>query len=160
MGLVYCGITTGNVAIGYGKHAYLLEPKTVELASFLNSLSFLFGIISFSVPKLAVAAMLVRILNPTFWQKAMLWGLTGLGAVISGICIVVLFTMCDPPRALWETSLVVAGQATCRDVWILINYAIFTGGMLPRAVERRVGLIKQRSLRLSTCTLPSIRQPC
>ncbi|KAL4881813.1 hypothetical protein BJY04DRAFT_227598 [Aspergillus karnatakaensis] len=127
MGLVYCGITTANIAIGYGKHAYVLEPKTVELASFLNSLSFLFGIISFSVPKLAVAAMLIRILNPTFWQKAMLWGITGLGAVISGICIVILFTMCDPPRALWETSLVVAGEATCRDVWILINYAIFTG---------------------------------
>ncbi|KAL4997403.1 hypothetical protein BDV10DRAFT_195125 [Aspergillus recurvatus] len=127
MGIVYCAITTANIAIGYGKHAYVLDTETVEKASFLNSLSFLFGIISFSAPKLAVAAMLNRILNPSLGQKAAIWGLTGLGAVISGICIIVLFTMCDPPRALWQTSLVVAGKATCRDVWILINYAIFTG---------------------------------
>ncbi|KAL4781244.1 hypothetical protein BJX76DRAFT_360108 [Aspergillus varians] len=127
MGIIYCGITTANVAIGYGKHAYVLEPTTVERASLLNSISFLFGIISFSVPKLAVAAMLIRILNPSTWQKAVIWGVTGMGAVISGICIIVLFTMCDPPRALWQTSLVIAGKATCKDVWILIDYAIFTG---------------------------------
>ncbi|KAL4931390.1 uncharacterized protein BDV17DRAFT_297144 [Aspergillus undulatus] len=127
MSIAYCGINTANIAIGYGKHAWVLEDKTVEHASLLNSLGFLFGIISFSVPKLAVAAMLNRILNPSFWQKALIWGLAGLGAVISGICIIVLFTMCDPPKALWQTSLVAAGQATCRDVWILVDYAIFTG---------------------------------
>ncbi|PYH88911.1 integral membrane protein [Aspergillus ellipticus CBS 707.79] len=109
MGLVYCGITTANVAIGYGKHAWLLSDSTVEQASFLNSLSFLFGIISFPMPKLAVTAILC--------------------AVVSGVCIVVLFTMCDPPKALWKTHPVVKGKATCRDVWILINYAIFTGAL-------------------------------
>ncbi|KAL3458364.1 hypothetical protein BJX64DRAFT_292285 [Aspergillus heterothallicus] len=127
MGLVYCAITTANISIGYGKHAYVLDTATVEKASFLNSLSFLFGIISFAVPKLAVAAMLNRILNPSFWQKVWVWGITGTGAVISAVCIVMLFTMCDPPRALWQTSLVIEGKATCRDVWLLINYAIFTG---------------------------------
>ncbi|KAL2855661.1 hypothetical protein BJX68DRAFT_217541 [Aspergillus pseudodeflectus] len=127
MGLVYCAITTANISIGYGKHAYVLDTKTVEKASFLNSLSFLFGIISFAVPKLAVAAMLNRILNPSFWQKMWVWIISATGAAISAVCIVMLFTMCDPPRALWETSLVIAGKATCRDVWILIDYAIFTG---------------------------------
>ncbi|KAL2869498.1 uncharacterized protein BJX67DRAFT_370732 [Aspergillus lucknowensis] len=127
MGLVYCAITTANIAIGYGKHAYTLDSLTVEKASFLNTLSFLFGILSFAIPKLAVVAMLNRILNPSFWQKTWLWFLTGTGAAISGVCIIMLFTMCDPPRALWQTSLIMEGKATCRDVWILINYAIFTG---------------------------------
>ncbi|RDW64440.1 uncharacterized protein DSM5745_09851 [Aspergillus mulundensis] len=127
MGIVYCAITTANIAIGYGKHAYVLDTSTVEEATFLNTLSFLFGIVSFSVPKLAVAAMLNRILNPSLVQKAAIWGLTGLGAVISGICIIILFTMCDPAHALWHTTLVAEGKATCRDTWILINYAIFTG---------------------------------
>lgn len=129
MGIVYCAITTANIAIGYGQHAYVLEPSVVEEATFLNSLSFLFGIVSFSIPKLAVAAMLTRIMNPNFWNRLAIWGLTGLGAVISGICIIVLFTMCDPPRALWKTHLVKEGKASCRDTWILINYAIFTGGL-------------------------------
>jgi hypothetical protein len=36
--------------------------------------------------------------------------------------------MCNPPKALWKTSLVAKGEATCKSPWILINYAIFTGG--------------------------------
>lgn len=130
LGLVYCGITTANVAIGYGKHAYVLDERTVEQASLLNSLSFLFGILSIAVPKLAVTAMLNRILNPTLWQRTFLWVLTGSAAVVSCVCIVVLFTMCDPPRALWETHLVLEGKATCRGMWALIDYAIFTGGIV------------------------------
>ncbi|GAQ47077.1 integral membrane protein [Aspergillus niger] len=129
MGVVYCAITTINVDMGYGKHAWLLSERTVEHATFLNCLSFLFGIISFAIPKLAVTAMLNRILNPSMTQRICLWTLTGFAAVVSGICIIVLFTMCDPPEALWKTHLVTEGKATCKDVWILIDYAIFTGAL-------------------------------
>ncbi|XRM47096.1 hypothetical protein ABZX51_010097 [Aspergillus tubingensis] len=129
MGVVYCAITTINVDMGYGKHAWLLSERTVEHATFLNCLSFLFGIISFAIPKLAVTAMLNRILNPNMAQRICLWTLTGFAAVVSGICIIVLFTMCDPPEALWKTHLVTEGKATCKDVWILIDYAIFTGAL-------------------------------
>ncbi|PWY79170.1 integral membrane protein [Aspergillus heteromorphus CBS 117.55] len=129
MGLVYCSITAANVGIGYGKHAWLLSDSTVEQASFLNSLSFLFGIVSFAMPKLAVTAMLTRILNPSTLHRVCLWVLTSLAALVSGICIIILFTMCDPPRALWETHLVTEGKAKCLDVYILIDYAIFTGAL-------------------------------
>ncbi|KAL4891204.1 hypothetical protein BDV59DRAFT_182740 [Aspergillus ambiguus] len=128
-GLAYCGLTTANVAIGYGKHAYVLEEKTVELASLLNSLSFLFGILSFALPKLAVTAMLTRILNPSTLHRVALWTLVGTATAASCVCIVVLFTMCDPPKALWQMSRVIKGEATCRDVWILVDYAIFTGAI-------------------------------
>ncbi|RAL00135.1 uncharacterized protein BO80DRAFT_408880 [Aspergillus ibericus CBS 121593] len=131
MGLIYCGITTANVEMGYGKHAWLLSERTVEKATFLNCLSFLFGIISFTIPKLAVTAMLNRILNPNLVQRVYLWSLTSLAAVVSGICIIILFTMCDPPKALWQSHLVTEGKATCKDVWILIDYAIFTGANNP-----------------------------
>ncbi|KAI2822241.1 hypothetical protein CBS115989_2255 [Aspergillus niger] len=129
MGIVYCAITTINVDMGFGKHAWLLSERTVEHATYLNCLSFLFGIISFTIPKLAVTAMLNRILNPSMVQRICLWTLTGFAAVVSGICIIVLFTMCDPPEALWKTHLVTEGKATCKDVWILIDYAIFTGAL-------------------------------
>ncbi|TPR01013.1 Glycosyl hydrolase 12 family protein [Aspergillus niger] len=107
MGIVYCAITTINVDIGFGKHAWLLSERTVEHATYLNCLSFLFGIISFTIPKLAVTAMLNRILNPSMVQRICLWTLTGFAAVVSGICIIVLFTMCDPPEALWKTHLAI-----------------------------------------------------
>lgn len=127
MGLAYCGVTTAAVIVGYGRHAAALSLSSLELAIMLNTVSFLFGILSFTIPKLAVTAMLNRILNPGTLQKTILWCLTGTAAVVSGICIIMLFTMCDPPKALWEIHLVLEGEAKCKNVWILINYAIFTG---------------------------------
>lgn len=127
MGLAYCGLTTANVSIGYGRHAVFLTQNTLEKAILLNTVSFLFGIISFTVPKLAVSAMLNRILNPNIIHRIGLWFLTGFAAAVSAICIIILFTMCDPPKALWQTHLVMGG-AKCKDTWILIDYAIFTGG--------------------------------
>ncbi|PYI23476.1 hypothetical protein BO99DRAFT_419097 [Aspergillus violaceofuscus CBS 115571] len=129
MGLMYCILTTINVRLGFGKHAWLLSAATVEHATFLNCLSFLFGIVSFTVPKLAVTAMLNRILNASHIQRVCLWTLSTLAAIVSGVCIIILFTMCDPPRALWQTSLVAEGKATCKNVWMLIDYAIFTGAL-------------------------------
>lgn len=113
---------------GYGQHTSNLGPKTAELALMWNMISFIFGIISFALPKLAVAALLHRILNPTLTQRLIVWGLVSLVAVIALINILIYVTMCNPPQALWKTSMVLSGEATCRDVWILINYATFNGG--------------------------------
>ncbi|KAG2419393.1 hypothetical protein HFD88_004189 [Aspergillus terreus] len=71
--------------------------------------------------------------------------------------------MCDPPRALWQTSLMAQG-ATCRDTWILIDYAIFTGAVsafadLVLAVYPTLVLMKlHMSLRkrLALCTALSL----
>ncbi|KAJ5770120.1 uncharacterized protein N7511_002171 [Penicillium nucicola] len=129
LGLAYCGITTAGVMVGYGQHAKYLSEENLETAILLNCISFLFGILSFTIPKVAVTAMLNRILNPGRVQKTILWVLVGSAATVSVICILILFTMCDPPRALWQVSLVAKGEATCKSSWILINYAIFTGAL-------------------------------
>lgn len=129
MGLAYCGVTTAAVMVGFGKHASALTEANLELAILLNTVSFLFGILSFTIPKLAVTAMLNRILNPGPMQKTFLWLLTGTAAAVSCICIIILFTMCDPPKALWQVHLIAEG-AKCKNVWMLIDYAIFTGGAL------------------------------
>lgn len=126
MGLAYCGVTTAGVRVGFGKHAAVLSQDNLELAILLNTVSFLFGILSFTVPKLAVTAMLNRILNPGWIHKTWLWLLVGTAAAVSCICIIILFTMCDPPEALWKVHLVAEG-ATCKNVWMLVDYAIFTG---------------------------------
>lgn len=136
MGLAYCSVTTANVLVGYGRHAVFLTQDALEMAILLNTVSFVFGILSFALPKLAVSAMLNRILNPSLINRIIIWSLTGLAAIISVICILILFTMCDPPKALWKTELLLQG-ATCRDSWILVNYAIFTGGMHHVRLVRR-----------------------
>lgn len=158
MSLAYSSVTTANVALGYGRHADALSPERLVQVSLINYIDFALGIVSFSLPKLAVAALLNRIVNPNRFQKAALWVLTGLVALTSGICIIVLFTMCDPPRALWETSLVLQGAAECRSTWILVDYAIFTGGKLDGLCYASMILIfRQRSLHSQICILQSIR---
>ena len=62
-------------------------------------------------------------------QRCLVWGLTGLVAVVALVNILIYVTMCDPPQALWRISMVMEQKATCRSIWILIDYATFNGGM-------------------------------
>jgi hypothetical protein len=128
----YTVVSTVNVGLGYGKHtAVILQEGGMDLLVkilIVNYADFALGIMSFTTPKLAIAALLNRVMNPGIFHRWWLWFLTSLVFVSSTICIVVLFTMCDPPRALWQIDLLSAGQATCRPQKILVGYAIFTGG--------------------------------
>ncbi|KAJ5499347.1 hypothetical protein N7453_008398 [Penicillium expansum] len=95
--------------------------ELVERILVINYADFALGIMSFSTPKLAVAALLNRIMNPSRFHRIWLWILTGSVFVASTICIIILFTMCDPPQALWKIHLMSEG-ATCRSTKILVGY--------------------------------------
>ncbi|KAJ5835420.1 hypothetical protein N7447_001446 [Penicillium robsamsonii] len=126
----YTIVTTVNVVLGYGSHtSALIERGGMDLAErilVINYANFALGIMSFTTPKLAVAALLNRIMNPSRFHRIWLWILTASVFVASTICIIVLFTMCDPPQALWKVHLMAEG-ATCRSITVLVGYAIFTG---------------------------------
>lgn len=107
-----------------------LEIEDAETALLWNMISFIFGIISFALPKLAVAALFHRILNPTTFQQVIIWGLVSLVALIGLVNILIYVTMCDPIQGIWKPSMVMRGEAKCRDIWILVDYATFNGGEL------------------------------
>lgn len=111
--------------VGYGRHAVTLDLPHLEKAILLNTVGFLFGIISFTIPKVAVAIMLTRILNPSKIHKYFIFGLISFAACTVAVCILLLFTECDPPASQWDKSIT---DYTCRDPWILIDFAVFTGG--------------------------------
>jgi hypothetical protein len=68
--------------------------------------------------------------------------------------------MCDPPKALWQISLVAKGEATCKSSWILIDYAIFTGGACVwMSSELPITNLYQLSRHLLIYTWPFIRPP-
>ncbi|EEA27277.1 conserved hypothetical protein [Talaromyces marneffei ATCC 18224] len=123
-GLAYLGLTTANVMVGYGRHAVTLDLPHLEMAVLLNTVGFLFGILSFTIPKIAVAIMLIRILNPSRMHRYFVIGLVSLAPCVAITCIILLFTECDPPASQWDKSI---PNATCRDPWILIDFAVFTG---------------------------------
>ncbi|PYI00144.1 hypothetical protein BO71DRAFT_393762 [Aspergillus ellipticus CBS 707.79] len=124
--LSYAVLSTVNVALGFGQHSDTMTNHRLQLVLLLNNIGFALGIVAFAIPKLAVAALLNRFLNPTALHRAIFWGLTGFVALVSFICIVVLFTSCSPARALWDTSLLAEG-AKCRTATVLVSYATFTG---------------------------------
>ena len=125
MGLAYLGVTTANVIIGYGKHAVVLSMERLQDAILLNSLGFVFGIMSFALPKCGVIAMLTRILNPGKVNRIWLWSLGIFNIVASSGCIGLLFGMCSPRYALWKIT---TPGAVCMDPWILVHYSYFVGG--------------------------------
>ncbi|KAJ5513695.1 hypothetical protein N7463_003247 [Penicillium fimorum] len=126
----YTILTTVNVVLGYGSHTSALMERggmdLVERILVINYANFALGIMSFTTPKLAIAALLNRIMNPSRLHRIWLWTLTASVFVASTICIIILFTMCDPPQALWKIHLIAQG-ATCRPTSVLVDYAIFTG---------------------------------
>ncbi|KAJ5508188.1 hypothetical protein N7527_010331 [Penicillium freii] len=128
----YTIFTTVIVVLGYGSHTSVLMEKggigLVERILVLSYANFALGIMSFTTPKLAIAALLNRIMNPSRFHRIWLWILTSFVFVASTICIIVLFTFCDPPEALWKINLLSEG-ATCRSTTILVGYAIFAGVM-------------------------------
>lgn len=158
----YTILTTVIVVLGYGSHTSVLMEKggmgLVERILVLNYANFALGIMSFTTPKLAIAALLNRIMNPSRFHRIWLWILTGFVFAASTICIIVLFTMCDPPQALWKIHLISEG-ATCRSTTILVGYAIFTGGMLVgwMPLENELLNLSQFCLRWSIYILRFIR---
>ncbi|KAB8226331.1 hypothetical protein BDV33DRAFT_197328 [Aspergillus novoparasiticus] len=127
--LISVGMTTANVHMGYGKHAWFLEQSTVETISLVNTISFVIGIFCFTIPKVAVTVLLTRILNPSRLQRIWLWTMIGVTASVSFVCIFLLLFQCDPPQAAWQRRLVTEGKADCNDVQILIKYAIFNAAL-------------------------------
>ncbi|KAK6812302.1 hypothetical protein RU639_011785 [Aspergillus parasiticus] len=113
--LTSVGMTTANVYMGYGKHAWFLEQSTVETISLVNTISFVIGIFCFTIPKVAVTVLLTRILNPSRLQRIWLWAMIGITASVS--------------FAAWQRRLVTEGKANCNDVQILIKYAIFNAAL-------------------------------
>jgi hypothetical protein len=119
-------VTTVNVSLGYGQHADVIGPDKIDRILLLNNVDFMFGIMSFCLPKLAIVALLDRLFQMKRIHQIMLWGLTGTVFVVSCVTVVIIWTMCDPPEAQWKPELQQQG-AKCRNPWILVNYSIFNG---------------------------------
>ncbi|KAL5365186.1 Alpha/Beta hydrolase protein [Aspergillus floccosus] len=125
LGLINVALATLAVHHGFGKHSSTIGPVATEKANFIIDIGWIFGILSFAVPKLGVAALLNRILNPSPRVWWMIWGLTGFVGAVAVVNIIIFFTSCNPPEALWHPT----EGMTCRSTDVIIGYATFNGAM-------------------------------
>jgi hypothetical protein len=116
--------TTKSVENGTGRHLAVLTPQQMSGAILWTMVAYQPSLQAFTVPKLAVIALLVRLLNPSRAHRIFLWtmGITCWLAVI--FCNFLLFAQCTPSRSQWDFSV----KGECWDHSVVVNYSIFAGG--------------------------------
>lgn len=112
---IYVGFTTASIKAGNGRPALALDPADLERAHMLNMARFPAGVLSFCIPKLAVVALLVSILNPRIRHQIFLGFLVGFTTAYLVVCFLNLFIQFDPPPALWDYNSRKTGDFTCWD---------------------------------------------
>lgn len=125
LSLIYSSIASVYVHMGGGRHSYYLGLDQTAAAVRMISIGNIPGIISVAVPKLAVAVLLVRLLNPARYQKAILYFLSLSCVVIYVLCAVFLWVQCTPRAGLWNP---VKYKPKCWDLHVVVNYFFFAGG--------------------------------
>ncbi|KAK8039361.1 hypothetical protein PG993_007772 [Apiospora rasikravindrae] len=125
-GYISTAFSTVATSYGNGKHFDLLNLEQKQGAILWTTAAFCPGILSFGLPKLAVIALLTRILNPSRAHWWYLWAM-GLVCFASLLATVgVLLSQCTPARSLWTFSIT---EKKCFDKNILVGYCIYAGAI-------------------------------
>jgi drug/metabolite transporter (DMT)-like permease len=133
-GFVSAALTTVAVENGVGRHVVFLSNAQRENMIFFMTIAFCPAGFFYGLPKVAVVILLCRLMKPKPWLKWTLWTMV-LWSILSLIVFMILqFTRCDPPRALWNLEM----QDHCRDNGRIIDYAIYANSQSLIHVPERV----------------------
>lgn len=118
--------TTVAVDLGNGRHFNLLTKHQQERVIFWTVIAFCPSILSFALPKLAVVALLTRLLNPSRFHKWFLWGM-GVFCLLTLLATIgTLVGQCLPPESQWNFDI----EGKCAPKEDIIKYSLYAGGML------------------------------
>ncbi|MCJ1458983.1 hypothetical protein MMC28_009360 [Mycoblastus sanguinarius] len=126
LSILYTAMATASINAGIGRHTYYMNDHQRAKAIRLSTIAFVPGILSVGVPKLAVACLLERLLNPLKmkkWPGRILYSLSICSIVSLALCAVILLVQCKPTAGLWNSSL----KPKCWNPSVEIDYAIFSG---------------------------------
>ena len=127
LNIVYAAIVEVGVKAGNGRHPYYLGPQETSKAIRWSTIAFIPGVLSFTVPKISVAILLARLLNPTKRQKIFMYSLSIVVNIGGCIAVALLWQQCKPSSGLWDPTV----AATCWSPDVLIDYTIAHGGRDP-----------------------------
>lgn len=121
----YLSAAFTTVAVGYGngRHFNLLTQVQQENVIFWTTVAFCPSILSFGLPKLAVVALLTRLMNPGKAHKYFLWGMTVFCVLSLLATIGTLLGQCQPAESLWNFDI----QGTCAPKHHIVNYSLYAG---------------------------------
>ncbi|KAK6211633.1 integral membrane protein [Colletotrichum tabaci] len=151
---VLCGwinVRTAIAAVSYGngRHFDVLTLEQKSGAILWTIAGFAPGVMSFGLPKIAVVALLTRIMNPSRWHALFQWCLSIFCLVNFLGCVIILFAQCQPSHSQWDFSV----EKTCWDKWILVYFAIYSGdiylAVYPAVVLARLQMRTRKKVALS-----------
>ena len=125
-GIINLGISSAAAEAGSGRHFDTLTPEQQQNVIKYTIAAFCPGILSFAIPKLAVVALLTKLLAPSPAHRVFLWCSSGVTTAVLFGCVIILYARCTPARSQWNFSV----KGECWSIWILVNYAIFAGAEL------------------------------
>jgi len=115
-------MTIVGVQHGDGKHTAVLTEQQQLAAHFWTILGFAPAIMSFGFPKLAVVALLTRLLSPGRAHLTFLWFMAIMTQLNLIVNMALLYTQCLPTASMWDNSIT---NKHCRDGSILVGYALY-----------------------------------
>lgn len=123
-GYLSTAFTTAAVAHGNGRHMPTLTQAEQEKVIKFTLAGFCPGVLSFGFPKVAVVALLTRLLNPGKFHKWFLWGLAIWNLLTLGATVGTLLGQCQPAASQWNFDM----EGTCVDKKIIIDFSLYAGG--------------------------------
>lgn len=120
-------LSTVSVSYGNGRHFDTLTTQQKEGVILWMMSAYVPGIPSLGLGKLAVIALLTRLLFPGRLHYWALWvsGSLCVAILITTVCLLML--QCSPPRALWDFSV----EGKCMSVEVLIGMSFLAGSEYP-----------------------------
>ncbi|KAM5350253.1 hypothetical protein ACJ41O_006758 [Fusarium nematophilum] len=114
------------VGKGNGTHFDLLDVHKQQSVIFWTILGFPFGLMALGLPKLAVSALLMRLMVPERLHRILLWVLPGFSMLTLLVCIALLYTRCLPTESLWNFAIT---DKKCYSPDIMVSFGIFSGAV-------------------------------
>ena len=107
-----------------------MDPARAIKVSRINWITQPVAIYALATGKISVAFLIIRIMGKSKWRKAFLMYGALMGSfVICTISVILTFAQCQPVTALWDTKLLLTGEASCWPPRRQSDFSLFTGSM-------------------------------
>lgn len=120
----WAGASFAVVAVqgGLGRHMMTLNSEEAQYTVLWSMVGFCLTLLSISLPKVAVVALLVRLMRPSKAHTYLLWSLAGLCFLVLLGHIPIIWTLCNM-------------KVGCRNVEVFLKYSTFAGSEFPSITE-------------------------
>lgn len=122
--ITYVASLSAAVAAGYGNHLQDIPPDERPLAIFRTTLCSCLAVLTFAFPKVAIVALLERLLELHVVTRVIFWGLSVSLVACSVLLSIFWFVQCTPRAHQWDLQHV---PGSCWDPSVVLNLSYFTG---------------------------------